>query len=316
MRNSIIFGLKFKSFNLYIMDNVLLVIVGPTAVGKTSAAIGLAKYIGTEIISCDSRQMYREMNIGTAVPSKEELAEVHHHFVGHLSVQDYYNVSMFEQDVLALLPGLFAKNRIVIMTGGSGLYVDAICRGIDDLPHADMELRNDLQEQYEQKGIEWLREQLKLFDPVHYKNVDIKNPQRMLKALEVSLQTGIPYSTHLTNPARSRDFKIIKLGLTRPRPELNERINRRVDEMITSGLEKEAETLYNLRHLNALKTVGYREIFDVMNGEYSIGEAVEKIKTNTRRYAKRQMTWFKRYPDTIWFSPEDMPDIKKFADGI
>ena len=285
------------------MENTLLVIAGPTASGKTDLALRLAKAYGTEIISADSRQMYREMSIGTAVPSLSERASVPHHFVQHLSIHQYYNVSMYEQAVMQLLPSLFAKNSVVVMVGGSGLYMDAVCCGIDDLPSVDMTLRNELQNKFGELGIEWLRSQLRLLDPVHYDKVDLRNPQRMLKALEVCLQTGQPYSSFLTAPRRARNFRIMKLGLTLPREELNTRINQRVDEMVAAGLVNEVESLYEHRHLNALKTVGYKEIFEAIEKQCTLEEAIEQIKLHTRKYAKRQMTWFQRDNSIRWVHP-------------
>lgn len=291
------------------MEKTLLVIAGPTASGKTSLALALASHFGTEIVSADSRQMYREMSIGTAVPTPDERLLVRHHFVQHLSIHEYYNVSMYEQAVMQLLPSLFEKNRLVVLVGGSGLYMDAVCRGIDDLPAVDMGLRRDLQTRYHEKGIEWLRGQLRLLDPIHYDRVDLRNPQRMLKAVEVCLQTGKPYSSFLTAPQRRRDFRIVRVGLSLPREELNNRINLRVDQMVTAGLVGEAESLYAWRHLNALKTVGYREIFDAIEHKGTMAEAIEQIKLHTRKYAKRQMTWFQRESSIHWFHPSQQPDI-------
>jgi len=272
----------------------LVVITGPTAVGKTDAAIELAKNLNTEIISCDSRQMYREMRIGTAVPTYEELAAVPHHFIGNLSIHDYYNVSMFEQDCLKLLEKLFAKHETVIMTGGSGLYIDAVCKGIDDFPTVDAEIRKTVTGWFEAEGIEYLRRQLKMLDPEHYAKVDLRNHKRIMKAIEVSLQTGKPYSTFLTAKERKRPFEIEKILLNRPREELFDRINRRTTKMMEQGLLEEARTLYPYRHLNALNTVGYRELFAYFDGQCDLETAVELIRRNTRRYAKRQLTWFAR----------------------
>jgi len=294
----------------------LLVIAGPTAVGKTRAAIAVAKQLDAEIISCDSRQMYHEMRIGTAVPSPEELSEVPHHFIGHLSIQDYYNVSLFEQEVLVFLSGYFKNKDTAVVTGGSGLYLDALCHGIDDLPFTDMELRQDLTRQFQENGIEWLRSQLKLLDPVYYARVDLQNHQRLLKAVEVCLQTGQPYSSLLTRSARPRPFRVVNFALNRDREDLTERIRTRVDHMMTAGLLEEARSLYPYKDLNALKTVGYKELFDYLEHKYSLEEAVEKIKVNTRRYAKRQITWLKRDPDFQWFHPEATEDILKTFKSI
>ena len=283
----------------------LIVITGATAVGKTDVAIKLAKSLNTEIISCDSRQMYREMRIGTAVPTTEELAAVPHHFIGNLSVHDYYNVSMFEQECLQLLDKLFVKHQTVIMTGGSGLYIDAVCKGIDDFPTVDADIRKTVTGWFDAEGVEYLRRQLKILDPVHYAKVDLRNHKRIMKAIEVSLQTGKPYSSFLTAKARKRTFDIEKIVINRPREELFDRINRRTTQMMEQGLLEEAKTLYPYRRLNALNTVGYKELFAYMDGEYDLNTAVELIRRNTRRYAKRQLTWFARDTEMIWQSALD-----------
>ena len=284
----------------------LIVITGPTAVGKTGVAIEVAKRLNTEIISCDSRQMYREMRIGTAVPTAEELSAVSHHLIGNLSIHDYYNVSMFEQECLQLLDKLFMKHQTVVMTGGSGLYIDALCRGIDDFPTVDAEIRQTVTGWFEAEGIEYLRRQLKILDPEHYAKVDLRNHKRIMKAIEVSLQTGNPYSSFLTAQERKRPFVIEKIVLNRPREELFERINFRTTQMMNEGLPEEAEALYPCRHLNALNTVGYKELFAYMDGQYDLETAVELIRRNTRRYAKRQLTWFARDNDMIWMHPKEL----------
>ncbi|MDR1671873.1 MAG: tRNA (adenosine(37)-N6)-dimethylallyltransferase MiaA [Bacteroidales bacterium] len=283
---------------------VLMVIAGPTAVGKTRFAIEVAKQLRTEIISCDSRQMYREMRIGTAVPSEQELAAVPHHFIGNLSVSDYYNASMFEQECLALLDNLFLKYPVVVMTGGAGLYIDAVVNGIDDFPAVDAEIRKTVTEWHTMYGIEYLRRQLKLLDPEHFARVDVHNPKRITKAIEVCLQTGKPYSSFLTGMQRTRPFDTVKIALNRPREELFDRINRRTCEMMKTGLLEEAEQLFPYRHLNALNTVGYRELFDYMTGACSLETATELIRRNTRRYAKRQLTWFARDRTWQWIHPD------------
>jgi len=272
----------------------LLVITGPTAVGKTNIAIEIAKALKTEIISCDSRQMYREMRIGTAVPTDEELKAVKHHFIGNLSIYDYYNVSMFEQECLQLLEKLFTKYQTVVMTGGSGLYIDAVCKGIDDFPTVDPEIRKTVTGWFETEGIEYIRRKLKLLDPEHYTKVDLRNYKRIMKAIEVCLQTGKPYSSFLTALERKRPFEIEKILLNRPREELFERINLRTTNMMEQGLLEEAKALYPHRHLNALNTVGYKELFAYIDGKHDLNTAVELIRRNTRRYAKRQLTWFAR----------------------
>ncbi len=287
----------------------LLVIVGPTAVGKTRVAVEVAKALGTEIVSCDSRQMYREMRIGTAVPEPEELAAVPHHFIGNLSIRDYYNVSMFEQECLQLLERLFAKYPTAVMTGGSGLYADALCKGIDDFPTVDPEIRKTVIRQFEAEGIEYLRRQLKMLDPDHYAKVDLRNHKRIMKAVEVCLQTGKPYSSFLTAQERKRPFDIVKILLDRPREELFDRINRRTDLMMEAGLLEEAQSLYPYRHLNALNTVGYKELFAYMDGLHDLDTAVELIRRNTRRYAKRQLTWFGRDPEMKRMHPDNIDEL-------
>jgi tRNA dimethylallyltransferase len=292
----------------------LLVIAGPTAVGKTSLAIDIAKTLSTEIISADSRQFYKELNIGVAAPTKEQLAEVKHHFVHHLSIVDYYNVSRFEHEVLQLLNQLFKKREYVIMTGGSGLYIDAVCKGIDVLPDPDPELREKLKTILKTEGLEPLKNQLKELDPDYYEKVDLQNPNRILRALEVCIITGEPYSKLRKNKLRKRDFEILKIGLDRPRKELFAIIENRVEEMIRSGLVDEVKSLDENRHLNALNTVGYKEIFEYLDGNWTLDHAIEKIKTNSRRYAKRQLTWFKRDQEYAWFHPEDKNKILDFID--
>jgi len=293
------------------MSPTLIVVVGPTAVGKTALGIKLAKHYGTEIISADSRQMIKEMHIGTAAPSLEELAQVKHHFIKSISVTDYYNASKFENEVHELLQELFQKysHSPILMVGGSTLYVDAVCYGIDDLPTVDPDLRKQLMQQYHNEGIDSLRSQLKILDPEHYLKVDLRNPNRMLKAIEVSLMTGKPYSSLLTATRKQRDFNIIKIGVNLDRQELFKRINQRVDHMILDGLVDEVKGLLNARDSNALKTVGYREIFNYLDGNGTLEEAVEQIKTNTRRYAKRQITWFSRDKSMPWFQPDQTKQI-------
>ncbi len=272
----------------------LLVIAGPTAVGKTEFTIETAQQYNAEIISCDSRQFYRELKIGTAYPTPTQLAAAPHHFIGNLSINDYYSVSKFEHEVLELLPTLFKKNNVVIMTGGSGLYIDAVCYGIDPLPDPDPAVRTFVMQLYELEGIEGLINQLSIRDAEFLEKADLSNPKRLIRALEVCIQMQAPYSQYLTKEKKMRDFRILKLYLNRPREVLFERINMRVDQMIEEGLVNEVQQLTQYKHLNALNTVGYKEIFGYLDGEYSLEEAIEKIKTNTRRYAKRQLTWLKR----------------------
>ena len=282
----------------------LIIITGPTAVGKTSIAVEVAKALHTEIISCDSRQMYHEMRIGTAIPTAKELAAVPHHFIGHLSIHDYYNVSMFEQECLQLLDQLFQKYNTVVMTGGSGLYIDALCRGIDDFPAVDPDIRKTVAGWFETNGVEYLRRQLKMLDPEHYEKVDLRNHKRIMKAIEVSLQTGKPYSSFLTAKEQKRPFEIVKVALNRPREELFERINRRTTAMMDEGLLEEAQALYPYRRLNALNTVGYKELFAYIDKLHDLNTAVELIRRNTRRYAKRQLTWFARDKEMIWLNSD------------
>ena len=290
----------------------LVVIAGPTAVGKTDVAIQLAKLFSTEIISADSRQFYREMYIGTAKPDQFQLDEVKHHFVGQLSIHDYYNVSNFENEALLLLKTLFLQNNIVFMVGGSGLYIDAVCRGIDDFPDPKPELRSYLKGVYQDEGIVKLQEMLLHLDPEYLATVDVNNPNRLLRALEVCHTTGKKFSEQRLNSSKTRDFQIIKIGLNLPRPELFSRIELRVDQMIEKGLVDEVKSLLPFRHLNALNTVGYKEIFDFLDSKITLEQAIVNIKTNTRRYAKRQLTWFKRTDEFTWFEPSQVNEITNY----
>jgi tRNA dimethylallyltransferase len=283
------------------MKNTLIVLPGPTGVGKTAVAIDLAIRLGCEIISCDSRQFYREMRIGTAAPDEKQLAMVKHHFIGFLSVSDYYSISLFEHDVLALLPSLFNNSPFAILTGGSMLYMDAVCRGLDDIPDTDPAVRQKYIDMYRREGIGGLRLALKLLDPDHYARVDLHNPRRVMRALEISESTGKPYSSFLTSARKERDFRILKAGLTLGRPELYARIDERVDRMIDAGLENEVTSLKKYRELNALNTVGYREMFMYLDSEITREEAIALIKRNTRRYARRQLTWWNRDKEIKWF---------------
>jgi tRNA dimethylallyltransferase len=297
------------------MKNILIVLAGPTCVGKTGVSISIAGHFGCEIISADSRQFYREMKTGTAVPSDEQLAEIKHHFIRFISVNQYYSASLFERDVLKILPGLFKKNNIALMTGGSGLYVNAVCSGIDDIPDVDPAIRDKYLNKYKEEGIAGLRIALKMLDPEHYDRVDLKNPKRIIRALEICESAGRPYSSFLLKQKQERDFSILKLGLERPREELYGRIDARVDAMIANGLESEARDLFGSRHLNALKTVGYREFFDYFDGKITRDKAVELIKRNTRRYAKRQMTWWARDKEIKWFGAEDITGIISYIES-
>jgi tRNA dimethylallyltransferase len=295
------------------MKNFLIVLLGPTGVGKTDISINLATHFNSEIISSDSRQFYKEMIIGTAVPDDFQLKKVKHHFIRFISVQDYYSSSLFEKDVLNLLPQLSQKNNLTIMSGGSGMYIDAVCSGIDDIPDVDPFVREKFLKRYREEGIEGLRMTLKLLDPEHYANIDLKNHKRIIRALEICESTGRPYSSFLKNQKRVREFGIIKIGLERPRNELYARINKRVDEMIETGLEEEANSLYDFKTLNALKCVGYREFFDLIDGKTTRDKAIELIKRNTRRYAKRQLTWWAKDKDIKWFQPEQVEEIIEYC---
>jgi len=293
----------------------LIVILGPTAVGKTSVAITIAKKYGAEIISADSRQFYKEIKLGTAAPTVEEMQAVKHHFVGTLSVTDHFNVSEFEQEVLKLLEIEFAYRKTMVMVGGSGLYIDAVCNGIDELPNADTELRTNLNKLFEDEGLEAIQQKLHQLDPKYYAEVDLKNPKRLIRALEVCLQTGKPYSQLRTGQNAERPFNIIKIGLEMDRMQLNERILRRLHKMIQEGWLAEVKSVEKSRGQNALNTVGYKELFRFLDGEWTLEEAVEKINVNTRRYAKRQMTWFKRDKEIKWFAPDDTESIFNFIDS-
>lgn len=297
------------------MKNTLIVLPGPTGVGKTAFAVELAERFRCDIISCDSRQFYREMKIGTAAPGDDLLARVRHHFIGFLSVTDYYSISLFERDVMALLPSLFASNPVVVMTGGSMLYMDAVCRGMDDIPDTDPAVRQKYLAMYGSEGIEGLRIALKMLDPASYARVDLHNPRRILRALEITGSTGIPYSSFLTAQVRQRDFRIIKAGLTRSRSELYRRIDERVDGMMVEGLEEEAASVREFRGLNALNTVGYREMFRWFDGEITRDQAVMLIKRNTRRYARKQLTWWNRDNDISWFDASERELINSWLDS-
>lgn len=284
-------------------EKTLIVICGATAVGKTDFAIDLAEQLGTDIISADSRQLYREIPIGTAQPRQQQLARVRHHFISDRSIEDDYNAGMFERDALALLDELFQNYDSVVCCGGTGLYIKALCDGLDELPEADAQLRKELTERVETKGLESLQLQLKELDPVHFERMDTQNPQRVIRALEVCLSTGKPFSSFHEGEKKQRPFKVQKIGLELPREEMYQRINKRVDVMLENGWLEEAKAVFEKRHLNALNTVGYKELFQHLSGEMTLEEATEKIKTNTRRFAKRQLTWFKKDEAVEWRSP-------------
>ncbi len=282
--------------------STLLVLLGPTGVGKTEWSIRVAEELNCPIISADSRQIYKGLNIGTAAPTKEQLQRVPHYFVAMLDPSEYYSASEFERDTLSLLSELHEKHPVVVMTGGSMMYIDAVCKGIDKIPTIDETLRSNLQELYQREGLDPIRQQLKILDPVFYNEVDLKNPKRVIHALEVCLMAGKPYSSLRTNPNKKRPFKIRKVGLTRHREELYDRINGRVDQMVADGLLDEARGLYPLRHLNALNTVGYKELFDYFDGNCSLEYAVEKIKQHSRNYARKQLSWFNRDKEIHWIN--------------
>ncbi len=295
------------------MDNrstvkTLIVIAGPTAVGKTAVAIELAKKLKAEIISADSRQFFKEMSIGTAKPTDVELSQAEHHFINSHSITENFSVGDFEKQVLALLEIIFQKHDTVILVGGSGLYIKAICEGFDELPTASPQIRESLNLEFKEKGIVYLQEKLKLADPVYYQQVDLNNPQRIIRALEVTESTGKPFSSYRKAETNKRPFQIIKIGLNLPREVLYQRINQRVDDMITQGLVEEARSLLPYRDLNALNTVGYAELFDYFDGKTDLKTAVELIKQNTRRFAKRQLTWFRKDEEIKWMSA-DSPDL-------
>jgi len=293
------------------MTKQLICIIGPTGVGKTDISIKLAQNLSTEIVSCDSRQMFREMSIGTAVPDAKQLVQVIHHFIQTISIHDYYSVYEYELDALRCLEKLFSKNENVILTGGSGLYLDALLYGMDDIPDPDPVIRQELEERYHREGLDNIRFELKKLDPEYYDEVDKRNYKRVIRGLEVCLTTGKTFSYFRRRAHRERDFEHHIICLDRERSQLHERINTRVDKMISDGLVQEARKLYHLRNLNALKTVGYRELFEAFDGDISEETAIELIKRNSRRYARRQITWNKRYKDAVWFDAQKEEEILK-----
>ena len=292
--------------------NSLITLLGPTGVGKTELSLKVAERLGSPIISSDSRQLYRELPIGTAAPTPEQQARVKHYFVGTLGLTDYYSASQFETDVLALLTQLHATVPNVVMSGGSMMYIDAVCKGIDDIPTVTPEIREAIYQQFAQEGLAPILEELKAADPKHYEEVDRQNYKRVIHAVEICRMTGKPYSSFRTHTIKSRPFRIIKIGLTRDREELYDRINRRVDQMMEEGLLEEARRVYPYRALNALNTVGYKELFNYLSGEWTLDVAIEKIKRNSRVYARKQMTWFKHDPAIQWFHPDEEADLIQY----
>ena len=294
----------------------LLVLIGPTGVGKTELSLRLAERYHTCIVSADSRQLYADLKIGTAAPTPEQLARVEHHLVGTLQLIDYYSAARYEEEVMNLLPGLFVKHPVVLLTGGSMMYVDAVCKGIDDIPTVDDETRRFLLQRYEEEGLERLCAELKLLDPEYYAEVDLRNPKRVIHALEICYMTGKTYTSFRTRQVKERPFRMVKVGLTRDREELYRRINLRVDQMMADGLLEEALRVYPYRSLNSLNTVGYKELFKYFDGEWTLDFAVEKIKQNSRIYSRKQMTWFKRDADIRWFHPEQEAEITAYLDNV
>ena len=292
------------------MSKTLVVITGPTAVGKTALTIELAQHYGIPIINADSRQIYRELKIGTAAPSDEQLQQAPHLFVGTKSIDDYYNASMYEQEVLSYIKE--SSSPIELLSGGSMMYIDAVCNGIDDIPTVREDIREEMKRRYKEEGLEALCEELKRLDPEHYAIVDRQNYRRVIHALEICHQTGKTYTSFRTQQKKERPFHIIKIGLNRDREELYQRINQRVDQMMADGLLDEVKGLVEKRHTNALNTVGYKELFDYLDGRWPLEEAVERIKGNTRRYARKQLTWYKRDKDMRWFHPDDIQDILNY----
>lgn len=294
------------------MKKTLVILLGPTGVGKTELCLSLAEELNTEIVSCDSRQFFRELKIGTAAPTEAQMQRVKHHLVGNLSIFDYYSCGRFEIDALKKLDELFQSKEVVLMTGGSMLYIDAICKGIDDIPNVDQELRDSLHERYANEGIDNILAELKLLDPEYYDMVDKKNHKRIIHALEICLTSGKTFSSFRKETAKERPFDIIKIGLNLPREELYERINKRVDIMFEEGLMEEAKTYYPHRNLNSLNTVGYKELFEYFDGNWDLDFAKNMIKQNSRRYAKKQLTWFNRDKDINWFRPDQQEEILSF----
>ena len=295
--------------------NNLIVLIGPTAVGKTETSFAIASYYGCPIISADSRQMYKGMQIGTAMPTQEELERHKHYFVGNLSPGDYYSAARYEEEVMKLLEEEFPHHPTMLLSGGSMMYIDAVCNGIDDIPTVDSETRAMILEKYEKEGLDSLVAELRLLDPKYYTEADIKNPKRVMHALEICYMTGKPYSSFRRKEKKERPFNIIKVGLRREREELYDRINRRVDAMIEQGLVEEAKGFMNLKEHNSLNTVGYKEIFKYLDNEWTLPFAIEKIKQNTRIYSRKQTTWYRKDEDIEWFHPNDIGKIIQYIES-
>ena len=298
-----------------ISPKTLIIIAGPTAVGKTDLCVKIAKLLDTEVVSADSRQFYRELAIGTAKPTIEEMAGVKHHFINSHSIQDYYSVGDFERDCLVVLEEIFQKKDVAILTGGSGMFIKMITDGIDEMPEADLDLRQNLAQRLDNEGLEVLADELKNLDPIYYQQVDIQNTQRVLRALEVCISSGKPFSSFRKNQKVERPFRMIKIALERPREELYARIDKRMDMMLANGLEDEAKSVIDFREHYALKTVGYREIYEHLDGEYDREEMIRLLKRNSRRYAKRQITWFKNQDEFHWFDAKNEEEIMRFIEA-
>lgn len=294
----------------------LLVLIGPTGVGKTELSLRLAERFGTCIISADSRQLYADLKIGTAAPTPQQLQRVKHYLVGTLRLTDYYSAARYEEEVMTLLDTLFARHDTVVLTGGSMMYVDAVCKGIDDIPTVDAETRQLMLQRYEAEGLEKLCAELKLLDPDYYRMVDRKNPKRVIHALEICYMTGRTYTSFRTQAKKQRPFRIVKIGLRRDREELYDRINRRVLRMVDEGLVEEARQVYPYRTLNSLNTVGYKEMFKYLDGEWTLEFAIEKIQQNSRIYSRKQMTWFKRDEEIRWFHPDQEGEIMEYLQTV
>ena len=294
------------------MNKYLILIAGPTAVGKTQLSLSIAEQYKTDIISCDSRQFYKEMCIGTAVPNADELSKIKHHFIQNLSIKDNYSIGQFERDALAKIETLHKNNNVIVMVGGSGMYIDAVCKGLDDFPTVPESIRKELNLRHKNEGLDALKEELIKLDPDYHELVDSSNPYRIIRAIEVCIVSGKPFSSFRKQQIKKRNFKTIKIILNREREQLYSRINKRVDEMMTEGLLEEVKKLYDHKDCNALQTVGYKELFAYFDGEWDLETAIEEIKKNTRRYAKRQMTWFRRDPSNHFFKPENESEIMAY----